>query len=259
MGKVFLVGDGPGDPKLLTIKGLKAIKEADVILYDRLVNKDILSCASTSTKFFYCGKDPNSHSLPQEATNKMMVTLARKGHTVTRLKGGDPFVFGRGGEEAEVLASNKIPFEIVPGITSGIAAPAYAGIPVTYRDYSSSVAFVTAVNKPGMDKDRYWEHLANGPETLCVYMGVKPLPEICELLMHHGRSEVTPVALVHMGTSQQQITVVGTLNSILDKKHHIKNPAMIVIGEVVKMRENINWFTEQTIESEVTLTQITST
>ena len=160
MGKVFLVGAGPGDPDLLTIKGLKAIKKADVILYDRLINKEILEFASPSTKFFYCGKDPNKHSLPQEETNKMMVTLAKKGHTVTRLKGGDPFVFGRGGEEAEVLANHNIPFEIVPGITSGIAAPAYAGIPVTHRDFSSSVAFVTAVNKPGMDKEQYWEHLA---------------------------------------------------------------------------------------------------
>lgn len=155
MGKVYLVGAGPGDPELITLKGLKAIKEADVILYDRLVNKEILNYASPSTKFFYCGKDPHRHSLPQEETNKMMVTLAKKGHTVTRLKGGDPFVFGRGGEEAEELACHNIHFEIIPGITSGIAAPAYAGIPVTHRDYSSSVAFVTAVNKPGMDKGKY--------------------------------------------------------------------------------------------------------
>ncbi|MFW3516952.1 uroporphyrinogen-III C-methyltransferase [Staphylococcus caprae] len=253
MGKVFLVGAGPGDPDLLTIKGLKAIKEADVILYDRLVNKKILEFASPSTKFFYCGKDPNRYALPQEETNKMMVALAKKGHTVTRLKGGDPFVFGRGGEEAEELANQNIPFEVVPGITSGIAAPAYAGIPVTHRDFSSSVAFVTAVNKTGMTKEQYWEHLANGPETLCVYMGVKRLPEICQLLIKHGRSIDTPVALVHMGTSEQQRTVTGTLSTIVEKSHQIKNPAIIIVGDVVHMREKINWFREQADQAEMSL------
>lgn len=259
MGKVYLVGAGPGDPELITLKGLKAIKEADVILYDRLVNKEILNYASPSTKFFYCGKDPHRHSLPQEETNKMMVTLAKKGHTVTRLKGGDPFVFGRGGEEAEELACHNIHFEIIPGITSGIAASAYAGIPVTHRDYSSSVAFVTAVNKPGMDKGKYWQHLANGPETLCIYMGVKRLSEICELLIQYGRSSETPVALVHMGTSKQQMTVTGTLDTIQERAHHIQNPAMIIVGEVVKMREKINWFVEQATVQNETLTEMSST
>ncbi|MCJ1655467.1 uroporphyrinogen-III C-methyltransferase [Staphylococcus sp. NRL 16/872] len=253
MGKVYLVGAGPGDPDLLTIKGMKAIQVADVILYDRLVNKEILEFAKPSTKFFYCGKDPNKYSLPQEETNRMLVSLAKKGHTITRLKGGDPFVFGRGGEEAEILAQHQIPFEIVPGITSGIAAPAYAGIPVTHRDYSSSVAFVTAVNKPGMSKDAYWEHLAHGPETLCVYMGVKRLPEICELLIRHGKSMDTPVALVHLGTTASQKTVTGTLGTIVEQASAIKNPAMIVIGDVVQMRQKISWFKEQVVDLEMTL------
>lgn len=253
MGKVYLVGAGPGDPDLLTIKGMKAIQAADVILYDRLVNKEILALAEPGTKFFYCGKDPNKYSLPQEETNRMLVSLAKKGHVITRLKGGDPFVFGRGGEEAEILAQHQIPFEIVPGITSGIAAPAYAGIPVTHRDYSSSVAFVTAVNKPGMSKDAYWQHLAHGPETLCVYMGVKRLPEICELLMTHGKAKETPVALVHLGTTNAQQTVVGTLDNIVEHASNIKNPAMIVIGDVVQMRQKISWFKEQVDDLEMTL------
>lgn len=253
MGKVYLVGAGPGDPELLTIKGLRAIKEADVILYDRLINKDILDYAEPNTKFFYCGKDPYRHSLPQEETNRMMIQLAKKGHTVTRLKGGDPFVFGRGGEEAEQLATHHIPFEIVPGITSGIAAPAYAGIPVTHRDYSSSVAFITAVNKPGMDKEAYWQHLAQGPETLCIYMGVKRLPEICELLVKFGKTPQTPVALVHMGTATSQHTVTGTLQDITNKAKEIINPAMIIVGDVVNMREKISWFEEQAFKENVNL------
>ncbi|MCD8917337.1 uroporphyrinogen-III C-methyltransferase [Staphylococcus gallinarum] len=242
MGKVYLVGAGPGDPDLITVKGLTAIEQADVILYDRLVNKELLNHASPLAKFMYCGKDPNHHSLPQEDTNKMLVSLAKKGLTVTRLKGGDPFIFGRGGEEAEVLAEQHIPFEVVPGITSGIAAPAYAGIPVTHRDYSSSVAFVTGVINKGIDKDEYWKHLALGPETLCIYMGVKKLPEICELLTTNGRSVDTPVALVHLGTSEHQKTVVGTLDNIVEIAKDIENPAMIVVGEVVRLRDQISWF-----------------
>src|SRR5699024_10536940 len=196
----------------------------------------------SKAKFMYCGKDPNRHSLPQEDTNKLLVNFAKKGQTITRLKGGDPFIFGRGGEEAEILAEHQIPFEIVPGITSGIAAPAYAGIPVTHREYSSSVAFVTGVINKSIDKDEYWRHLALGPETLCIYMGVKKLPEISELLIKHGRPIDTPVALVHLGTSEYQETVVGNLMNIVEVAKDVENPAMIVVGEVVKLRERINWF-----------------
>lgn len=242
MGKVYIVGAGPGDPDLITVKGVKAIEQANVILYDRLVNKALLQYAKPNTRLIYCGKDPSGLSIPQVEINALMMSFARKGHTVTRLKGGDPFLFGRGGEEAEVLAEHHIAFEIVPGITSGIAAPAYAGIPVTHRDYSSSVAFVTGVNKEKTLKEDYWKHLALGPETLCIYMGVSRLPEICRLLVQHGRPKDTPAALVYQGTSGVQQTAVGTLETIVDGAKDFKNPSMIVIGEVVQLREKISWF-----------------
>ncbi|MGV3243499.1 uroporphyrinogen-III C-methyltransferase [Staphylococcus sp. 11261D007BR] len=245
MSKVYLVGAGPGDPDLITLKAIKILKRADVILYDRLVNQEIFQHASEHTKLLYCGKDPNRHSLPQSETNKTMIALAKRGYTVVRLKGGDPFVFGRGGEEAEILAQHHIPFEIVPGITSGIAASMYAGIPVTHRNYSSSVAFITAVTKDGVDEETRWAHLANGPETLCIYMGVKKLPQICEQLIKHGKASATPVALIYMGTTEVQETVTGTLETIVDKAKHIQNPAMIVVGEVVHLRDSIQWFKEQ--------------
>jgi uroporphyrin-III C-methyltransferase len=242
MGKVFLVGAGPGDPDLITVKGVKAIEQADVILYDRLVNQSLLDYASSEAKLVYCGKHPNHHSLPQEEINDLLVDLAQNGNTVTRLKGGDPFIFGRGGEEAEQLAAADIKFEIVPGITSGVAAPAYAGIPVTHRDYSSSVAFVTGVIKDSVDADDYWKSLVHGPDTLCIYMGVKKLPDICSLLLKHGKNEDTPVALVHYGTTDNQQTVTGTLTDIVKRAEGIKNPAMIIVGEVVKLRDKISWF-----------------
>ena len=242
MGKVFLVGAGPGDPDLITVKGVKAIEQADVILYDRLVNQSLLDYASSEAKLVYCGKHPNHHSLPQEEINDLLVDLAQNGNTVTRLKGGDPFIFGRGGEEAEQLAAANIQFEIVPGITSGVAAPAYAGIPVTHRDYSSSVAFVTGVIKDSVDADDYWKSLVHGPDTLCIYMGVKKLPDICSLLLKHGKNEDTPVALVHYGTTDNQQTVTGTLTDIVKRAEGIKNPAMIIVGEVVKLRDKISWF-----------------
>ena len=252
-GFVSLVGAGPGDAGLLTLNGLQEIQQADVVLYDALVSGEILSLIRRDAERIFVGKRANGRSVAQEETNQLLLTLAQQGKRVVRLKGGDPFVFGRGGEEAEILADNQIPFEVVPGITSGIAAPAYAGIPVTHRDYSSSVAFVTAVNKPGMTKEAYWEHLAHGPETLCIYMGVKRLPEICELLVRHGKSVDTPVALVHLGTTASQKTVTGTLGSIVQRASEIKNPAMIVIGDVVNMRQKISWFKEQVSDVEMTL------
>lgn len=251
MGKVFLVGAGPGDPDLITVKGIKAIKQSNVILYDRLVNKALLEYATEDTKMIYCGKSPDNHSLTQDEINELLVKLSLEGHTVTRLKGGDPFIFGRGGEEAETLKNYDIQFEVVPGITAGVAAPAYAGIPVTHRDYSSSVAFITGVMKDSIDEDEYWKHLALGPETLCIYMGVKKLPEIKRLLVKHGRSSDTPVALIHCGTSNHQLTVTGTLDDIVTKSQHVKNPAMIVIGEVVKLREKMSWFEEVANEQHV--------
>lgn len=250
MGKVYLVGAGPGDPDLITVKGLKAIKQADIILYDRLVNEELLNHASKKAELVFCGKSPNQHSLTQEKINHLLCTFAKQGKVVTRLKGGDPFIFGRGGEEAEVLAQHGITFEIVPGITSGSAAPAYAGIPLTHRDYSSSVAFVTGTTKKGEDLKRYWERLAE-IDTLCIYMGVKNLPAICKRLTQHGRAAHTPVALVHWGTTERQQTVTGTLATIVEKARTMKNPSMIIIGEVVRLRERIQWFEQITSKEEV--------
>ncbi|ELK46125.1 uroporphyrinogen-III C-methyltransferase [Halobacillus sp. ACCC02827] len=242
MAKVYIVGAGPGDYDLITVKGLKAIQQADVILYDRLINQELLDEAPDHAELIFCGKRPDHHALTQSTINHLLCKYALQGKTVTRLKGGDPFVFGRGGEEAEELSRRQIAFEIVPGITSGIAAPAYAGIPVTHREYSSSVAFISGVSKLGIEEDAYWEHVAKSMDTLCIYMGVKKLPDICGKLVKHGRGLDTPVALVRWGTTEQQETVTGTLEDIVAKAADMKNPAMIVVGEVVKLREQLQWF-----------------
>ncbi|HWO95195.1 MAG TPA: uroporphyrinogen-III C-methyltransferase [Bacillus sp. (in: firmicutes)] len=246
MGKVYLVGAGPGDPDLITVKGLKCIQEADVILYDRLINNELLQHAKKEADLIYCGKLPNYHTLKQETINSFLVKFAKKGKVVTRLKGGDPFVFGRGGEEAEILAKNNIPFEVVPGITSGIAAPAYAGIPVTHREHGASFAIVTGHRKENEADDIQWEHLVKGVDTLAVYMGVSNLPHICEQLIKHGKSRETPVALVHWGTYKEQRTITGTLGTIIDivREERVENPSMIIVGEVVKLREKLRWFEE---------------
>ncbi|RCW65860.1 uroporphyrinogen-III C-methyltransferase [Saliterribacillus persicus] len=256
MGKVYLVGAGPGDYDLITLKGLKAIQEADVILYDRLINQQLLEEAKENASLIFCGKSPDNHSLTQEAINELLCRYALQGKVVTRLKGGDPFVFGRGGEEAEVLASYQIPFEIVPGITSGIAAPAYAGIPVTHRDFSSSVAFISGVSKVGKEQEDYWKHVVKSMDTLCIYMGVSKLPDICDQLIKHGLPSTTPIALIRWGTTTEQETVTGTLADIVIKAHGIKNPSMIVVGEVVKLREKLKWYEEIRDEKEVLLTSI---
>lgn len=244
MGKVYIVGAGPGDIDLITVKGLKCIQQADVILYDRLINKELLQEAKPSAELIYCGKLPKYHALIQETIHHFLVKYAKQGKVVTRLKGGDPFVFGRGAEEAEVLAEQGIPFEIVPGITSGIAAPAYAGIPVTHRDYSSSFAIVTGHMKAGSKDNVDWKSLASGIDTLAIYMGVGNLEYICKQLLSHGKESSTPVALVHWGTTNEQQTVTGTLSTIVDivTTSQIINPSMIIVGEVVNLRDKIKWF-----------------
>ncbi len=250
MGKVYLVGAGPGDPDLITVKGVKIIGQSDVILYDRLVNEQLLDYAPEQTTRIYCGKRPDHHALKQEEINRLLCHYARRGKIVTRLKGGDPFIFGRGGEEALALGKYQIPFEIVPGITSGSAAPAYAGIPLTHRQISSSVAFVSGVTRKEEDSEAYWEHLAKGPDTLCIYMGVKNLPEICKYLIRYGRDAMTPIAAIYYGTMEVQQTVTGTLQTIATKAKQIKNPAMIIVGDVVRLREQIQWFEEMAYEVE---------
>ena len=254
-GKVYLVGAGPGDPDLLTRKAERLIRQADIILYDRLVNPFILQLAKPGIKVINVGKQPYHKHIQQAEINRQLIDAASSHGCVVRLKGGDPAIFGRVREEVVALKAQNIDCEIVPGITAGIAAPAYAGIPVTHRDYSSSVAFVSGVINKDIDKDEYWKHLALGPETLCIYMGVKKLPKIVELLTQNGRDQKTPIALVHMGTSQLQKTVVGTLETIIDEAKEIENPAMIIVGEVVKLRNRISWF-EATYKNEL-LTQLT--
>jgi uroporphyrin-III C-methyltransferase len=253
MGKVYIVGAGPGDPELITIKALKCIQQADVILYDRLVNKELLTHSKPFVELVYCGKSPNNHTCEQEMINHLLVKYASSGKIVTRLKGGDPFIFGRGGEEAEVLTKNGIPYEVVPGITAGIAAPAYAGIPITHRDVSSSFAVVTGHKNNGEPKDIDWKSLANGVDTLAIYMGIKNLPYICHQLIRYKRNSHTPVAIIHNGTTSNQQTITGTLLTIVDtaKKANIRNPSMIVVGEVVHFHEKLFPFIEQTVVSNI--------
>jgi uroporphyrin-III C-methyltransferase len=244
MGKVYLVGAGPGDPDLITVKGLKCIQQADVIFYDRLVNKQLLEYAKPNVELINCGKLPNYHLMQQETINRFLVKYAKKGKTVTRLKGGNPFVFGRGGEEAEACYKAGVPFEVIPGITSGIAAPAYAGIPITHRDHSSSFAMITGHRKEGADDNIKWEAIAKGIDTIAIYMGVKNLPYIRKQLLQHGKSPDTPAALIQWGTLHNQKTAIGTLETIVEtaQREQMTNPSMIVIGDVVRMHDKLSWF-----------------
>ncbi|WP_209123213.1 uroporphyrinogen-III C-methyltransferase [Alkalihalobacillus sp. BA299] len=249
-GKVYLVGAGPGDPKLITVRGLECIKASDVIIYDRLANPSLLEYANVGAEVIYCGKLPKQHTLKQEQINDLLVEKAKEGKVVTRLKGGDPCVFGRVGEEAEFLSRYDIPYEIVPGVSSGIAAPAYAGIPVTHRDYGSSFAMVTGHLQSEENNEEKWKALANGIDTVAFYMGVKNLPLICNQLIRHGKKGSTPVAIIEWGTTDKQRTVVGNLMNIEEKatEAKISHPAIILVGEIVSLREKIQWFSEEEIE-----------
>lgn len=243
-GKVYIVGAGPGDPELITLKAVKCLAAADVILYDRLVNPDLLEHAKEEAEFIYCGKIPGNHSVPQEVIQKLLIQKSLEGKTVVRLKGGDPFIFGRGGEEAEALARLGIAFEIVPGITAGIAAPAYAGIPVTHREYGGSFAFVTGHCTTGKPDNIRWEYLAKGVDTISIYMGIKNLPYICSQLQSCGKNPQTPIAVIEQGTTMNQRIVTGTLETIVEtvKSEAVTNPAMIIIGEVVNLSQRLSWF-----------------
>lgn len=244
-GKVFLVGAGPGDPGLITVRGRECIQQADVIIYDYLASPSLLNHASDQAEIIYVGKKGGDHTLSQEGINALIVRKAREGKLVTRLKGGDPFIFGRGGEEAEVLADEKIPFEIVPGVTSAIAAPAYAGIPLTHREYTPTVAFVTGHEDPTKEKSGIdWPALSRGIGTVVFFMGVKNLPLIVQKLMENGRDPETPVAVVRWGTTPRQRTVVGSMNTIVERTSEagIKAPAIIVVGGVVGLRHALEWF-----------------
>ncbi|CAB5098010.1 Uroporphyrinogen-III methyltransferase (EC / Uroporphyrinogen-III synthase (EC [Olavius algarvensis associated proteobacterium Delta 3] len=249
-GKVYLVGAGPGDPGLITIKGRRCIQLADVVIYDYLAAKDFLKYAREDAEILYVGKKGGDHTLSQDGINRLLVDKATAGNMVTRLKGGDPFIFGRGGEEAEVLESAGIPFEIVPGVTSAIAAPAYAGIPLTHRDFTSTLAFVTGHEDPTKSETSIdWKSLARGIGTLVFLMGVKNLPSIVSRLTGNGMPADTPAALVRWGTTTHQRTVTGTLENITERvtAAGFKAPAIIVIGGVVQLREKLKWFEDRAL------------
>ena len=243
-GIVYLVGAGPGDPGLMTTRSLELIVAADVIVHDRLIPSDALAVARPDAELLYVGKEPGSASVPQEGISDLLIDRARQGMLVVRLKGGDPFVFGRGGEEAEALAAAEIPFEVVPGVTAGIAAPAYAGIPVTRRDDASAVAFVTGHEDPEKeDSTLDYEALARFPGTLVFYMGVKALPRIAESLIAAGRDPSEPAAVVERGTLPGQRTVTATLDGIAAaaEEARIGPPSVTVVGPVAARRDRIAW------------------
>ncbi len=241
IGVVYLVGGGPGDPGLLTLRGLECLRSADVVVHDRLANNQLLAHAPQA-ELINVGKLPNHHPVPQPQINALLVEKAREGRTVVRLKGGDPFVFGRGGEEAQALAEAGIRFEIVPGVTSAIAVPAYAGIPVTQRGVACSVAFITGHCVGSDPLDLNWQALAQCIDTLVFLMGVKSLPMIVTRLLEAGRPTDTPVAVIERGTLPEQKVVVGTLVDIQEKTINIQPPSIIVIGEVVNLHDTLKWF-----------------
>jgi len=243
-GKVFLVGAGPGDPKLLTLKAFEALKAADIIIYDRLVNKVILEFASEKAEKIYVGKARGKHSYTQEKINELMIKAALEGKTVVRLKGGDPFLFGRGGEEAEALAEKDINFEVVPGVSSALAAPAYAGIPLTHRVYASSIAIVTGSQAEDAGKPVQWEKLAGAVDTLVILMGLEPLKNIAETLIKGGLSPDTPAAVIEWGTLKKQRILIGKLSNIAEEAHakKFKPPSVIVVGEVANLGRKLSWF-----------------
>ncbi|MBM4278801.1 MAG: uroporphyrinogen-III C-methyltransferase [Deltaproteobacteria bacterium] len=244
-GKVYLVGAGPGDPGLMTLKGRACLQQADVVVYDRLVDESILKEAPERAEKIYVGKASNRHTLPQEAINQLLVEKAKEGKTVVRLKGGDPFVLGRGGEEAEALALGRIPFEVVPGISSAVAGPAYAGIPVTHRGIASSFTVVTGHKASDRGEPNIaWDKLATGTDTLVILMGIGNLSHLVEQLIKHGRSSSTPVAVITQGTTPHQRCVTGTLQDIVERvsAEDLKPPSVIVIGEVVNLRDHLHWF-----------------
>ncbi len=242
---VYLTGAGPGDPKLITVKGLELIKRADCIIYDYLVNPDLLKFASRDCKLIYVGKKAAAHTLPQDKINQLLLKQARLHNIIVRLKGGDPFIFGRGAEEALVLKKNKIDFEIVPGITSAIAVATYAGIPLTVRSENSTVGFITGNEDPTKeDSNINWEALSKALGTMVFLMGIGNLEKIIQKLIKSGKSAKTPVAIIRWGTTVKQKTITGNLKNIarLAKKNKIAPPAIIIVGEVVKFRKNLNWF-----------------
>ena len=237
------MGGGPGDPELLTLKALRLMYQCDVVLYDRLVSKEVLNKVRPDAEFISVGKSESQHTVEQHKINEMLILLAKEGKKVLRLKGGDPFIFGRGGEEINELAKSNIPFQVVPGVTAASGCGSYAGIPLTHRDYSQSVRFLTGHLKDGkLDID--WKNLNNKQETLVFYMGLLSLPKICEELMKHGMPSSMPIAAIEHGTTYNQRVVTSTLDKISLEvlELELKSPTTFIIGEVVKLRGQLNWY-----------------
>lgn len=242
-GEVYLVGAGPGNPDLLTFRAMRLMQQADVVVYDRLVSQPILEMVRRDATRIYAGKERNRHTLAQESINQLLVRLAQEGKRVLRLKGGDPFIFGRGGEEIETLAAHRIPFQVVPGITAASGVAAYAGIPLTHRDYAQSCIFVTGHLKDNaIDLD--WPQLARPNQTVVIYMGLMGLPVLCRQLIAHGLSDMTPAAIIQQGTTERQKIVAGTLKTLpgLTESAHLTPPTLIIVGDVVKLHQRLAWF-----------------
>ncbi|ENO1829880.1 uroporphyrinogen-III C-methyltransferase [Vibrio vulnificus] len=240
-GEVALVGAGPGDPELLTLKALNFLQQAEVVLYDYLVSDEIMALVANDAILVCVGKRAGHHSVPQEKTNQLLVDFAKQGYKVVRIKGGDPFVFGRGGEELEVLADAGITFQVVPGITAAAGATAYAGIPLTHRDYAQSAMFITGHLKAESDQ-LDWSTLARGQQTLVIYMGLMKSNYIQEQLIKYGRRAQTPIAIIERGTQLSQKVFKGQLSELSDLAKKAEAPALIVIGEVVQLSQKLDWF-----------------
>ncbi|MGI9213917.1 MAG: siroheme synthase CysG [Methylococcaceae bacterium] len=243
-GFVSLVGSGPGDPDLLTLAAVRALQAADVVVYDRLVSPEIMNRVRNDAERIYVGKESGNHTLPQDEVNRLLIALAREGKRVVRLKGGDPFIFGRGGEEIETLAEEGIAFQVIPGVTAASGCAAYAGIPLTHRDLAQSVTFLTGHLKAGEPGPHDWAHLARPDHTLVIYMGLQSLSHICAELIGSGCPDDRPAALIEQGTTRAQRMVVGTLSDLPERATHsqIHSPALIIVGEVVTLNRKLGWF-----------------
>lgn len=253
VGEVYLIGGGPGDPELLTFKALRLMQQADVVLYDALVSSAVLDLCRRDADLIFVGKKRDNHAVPQEGINELLVKHAQAGKRVVRLKGGDPFIFGRGGEELETLKAHDIPFQVVPGITAASACSTYAGIPLTHRNYAQSVKFVTGQLK-NRTTDLNFDELVHPNQTVVFYMGLHTLPQLSAKLIEHGKPANTPAAIVSKGTSEDQKVLTGTLETLssLQEKAKLPAPALIIVGEVVELHENLSWFGEEVLAQNLT-------